>query len=84
MQTPEELRDVYQNFLLYYGHEIPNMRNSEQNAPREEGEADAEPKPKGNSMKQATRRSGYSICLRAKLGNSQLTKLGILKIFSLV
>ena len=44
------------------------MRNNENNAPREEGET-AEPKTKGNSMKQATRRSGYSICLNAKLGN---------------
>ncbi|KAH9503861.1 Transcription elongation factor SPT6 [Bulinus truncatus] len=67
VQTPEELRDVYQNFLLYYGHEIPNMRNSEQSRPREEGEADSEPKPKGSSMKQAHRQSGYSVCLAAKL-----------------
>ncbi|XP_005089175.1 transcription elongation factor SPT6 isoform X2 [Aplysia californica] len=67
VQTPEELRDVYQNFLLYYGHEIPNMRNNEQNQPREEGEAEREPKAKGNSVKQASRRSGYSICLGAKL-----------------
>ncbi|KAH9503860.1 Transcription elongation factor SPT6 [Bulinus truncatus] len=67
VQTPEELRDVYQNFLFYYGHEIPNMRNSEQSRPREEGEADSEPKPKGSSMKQAQRQSGYSVCLAAKL-----------------
>uniref|UniRef100_A0A2C9JN03 Transcription elongation factor spt6 n=1 Tax=Biomphalaria glabrata TaxID=6526 RepID=A0A2C9JN03_BIOGL len=67
VQTPEELRDVYQNFLLYYGHEIPNMRNNEQNRPREEGEAEADPKPKGSAMKQAHRQSGYSVCLTAKL-----------------
>jgi len=67
VQSPEELRDVYQNFLLYYGHEIPKMKNSEQNGPREEGEAEAEPKSKGSQMKQATRKSGYSICLTAKL-----------------
>lgn len=68
VQTAEELRDVYQNFLLYYGHEIPNMRNFEVNRPQEEGEAPADPKPKGSTMKQAQRRSGYSICLAAKLG----------------
>ncbi|XP_055861753.1 transcription elongation factor SPT6 [Biomphalaria glabrata] len=67
VQTPEELHDVYQNFLLYYGHEIPNMRNNEQNRPREEGEAEADPKPKGSAMKQAHRQSGYSVCLTAKL-----------------
>lgn len=61
---------MYQNFLLYYGHEIPNMRNNEQNRPREEGEAEADPKPKGSTMKQAQRQSGYSICLAAKLGKN--------------
>ena len=68
MQTPEELRDVYQNFLLYYGHEIPNMRNSESSRPREEGEAEDQPGSRPPVMKQAHRISGYSICLNAKLG----------------
>ncbi|GFO10563.1 LOW QUALITY PROTEIN: transcription elongation factor spt6, partial [Plakobranchus ocellatus] len=67
VQTPEELRDVYQNFLLYYGHEIPNMRNSESNRPREEGETEDQPGNKPSAMKQAHRISGYSICLNAKL-----------------
>ncbi|RUS83311.1 hypothetical protein EGW08_008933 [Elysia chlorotica] len=67
VQTPEELRDVYQNFLLYYGHEIPNMRNSESSRPREEGETEDQPGSKPPVMKQAHRISGYSICLNAKL-----------------
>nr|KAG5690166.1 hypothetical protein BaRGS_013623 [Batillaria attramentaria] len=74
VQTVEELRDVYQHFLLYYGHEIPAMRNSEKRA-RAKGGADgapdeeepAEQEHHDNLVKQATRRSGYSICLDAKL-----------------
>ena len=27
VQTMEELRDVYQHFLLYYGTDIPKMKN---------------------------------------------------------
>ncbi|GFR73722.1 transcription elongation factor SPT6 [Elysia marginata] len=65
--TPEELRDVYQNFLMYYGHEIPNMRNSESSRPREEGETEDQPGFRPPAMKQAHRISGYSICLNAKL-----------------
>ncbi|XP_076452893.1 transcription elongation factor SPT6-like [Babylonia areolata] len=74
VQTMEEMRDVYQHFLLYYGHEIPAMRNAEKKRRAEElaekapgEEANAEPEPRENLTKQATRRSGYSICLNAKL-----------------
>lgn len=28
VQSMEELKDVYQHFLLYYGHDIPKMKNS--------------------------------------------------------
>ena len=76
MQTIEELRDVYQHFLLYYGHEIPAMRNAEkQQKARERAERGADEEQAAeeedhhdNLMKQATRRSGYSICLNARLG----------------
>ena len=76
VQTIEELRDVYQHFLLYYGHEIPAMRNAEkQQKVRERAERGADEEQAAeeedhhdNLMKQATRRSGYSICLNARLG----------------
>ena len=77
IQTMDELKDVYQYFLLYYGHEIPNMRNAEKKRrarERAEGEGGEEvtlEEDKQDSLiKQATRRSGYSICLKAKLGQS--------------
>lgn len=71
----DELKDVYQHFLLYYGHEIPNMRNAEKKRRAQEhadqGPDEAEQPDQDhhdNLVKQATRRSGYSICLNAKLG----------------
>ena len=78
VETIEELRDVYQHFLLYYGHEIPAMRNAEKKQKAQERaeqapdeEQPAEEDQQYNLIKQATRRSGYSICLNAKLGQCQ-------------
>ncbi|PVD31669.1 hypothetical protein C0Q70_07087 [Pomacea canaliculata] len=74
VQTMEELRDVYQHFILYYGHEIPAMRNAEKQqraryqSEREGDEAEQPDQDQHDSLvKQATRRSAYSICLSAKL-----------------
>ena len=45
------------------------MRNAEKRHKQTEGgEEGAEPVQAESTMKQATRRSGYSICLTAKLG----------------
>ncbi|KAK6192106.1 hypothetical protein SNE40_003644 [Patella caerulea] len=68
VQTIDELRDVYQHFLLYYGTEIPKMRNAEKKkqAERDGGEKTGE-EDHQDTIKQATRKSGYSICQDAKL-----------------
>ncbi|XP_050409437.2 transcription elongation factor SPT6 [Patella vulgata] len=68
VQTIDELRDVYQHFLLYYGTEIPKMRNAEKKkqAERDGGEKTGDDDHQ-DTIKQATRKSGYSICQDAKL-----------------
>ena len=78
VQTMEELHDVYQHFLLYYGPDIPRMKAQQRQARRkakeEEGEGgeDVEEdvqEPEG--LKQAIRKTGYSICVQAGLGTYQ-------------
>ena len=79
MQSIEELRDVYQHFLLYYGTDIPKMKNfmkakakkmkSEAGAEGEEEEKKEEDEDEeGDTLKQASRKTGYSICVQAGLG----------------
>lgn len=36
VQTPEELKDVHMNFLLYYSHLIPKMQEKKRQKEREE------------------------------------------------
>lgn len=73
VQTMEELRDVYQHFLLYYGTDIPRMKAQQRQVRRktrdEDGEGEEEDEvqePEG--LKQASRKTGYSICVQAGLG----------------
>ncbi|KAL3212420.1 hypothetical protein MRX96_035921 [Rhipicephalus microplus] len=40
VQTPEELRDVYQFFLLYYAQDIPEMQETIRKRKRKEAEAE--------------------------------------------
>lgn len=71
----EELRDVYNHFLLYYGSDIPKMRELEKKKRREErneqtGEAEnleAEEEQQ-DQIKHASRKSGYTICVKNKIG----------------
>ena len=90
VQTMEELRDVYQHFLLYYGSDIPKMKawfRQKQRREKEkakegleaEGEEGAEKPPEedvddveGDTLKQASRRTGYDICVKAGLGECLL------------
>ncbi|CAG2223752.1 SPT6 [Mytilus edulis] len=73
VQTLEELRDVYQHFLLYYGTDLPKMRNAEKKKAKETSESqEGEEQEKKDddihdSMKQASRKNGYTICTRNKL-----------------
>ncbi|KAJ8312685.1 hypothetical protein KUTeg_010058 [Tegillarca granosa] len=69
-QTLDELRDSYQHFLLYYGADIPKMRNAEkaQKKSEEETEHGPDDQPEQQEMiKQATRKTGYTICQSNKL-----------------
>ena len=74
VESLEELRDVYNHFLLYYGTDIVNMRNAEKTKKNEEereknGEEGAdEEKEHQETIKQASRKSGYTICVKNKLG----------------
>ncbi|XP_034062547.1 transcription elongation factor SPT6 [Gymnodraco acuticeps] len=77
VQTLEELGDVYNHFLLYYGRDIPKMQNTvktskkrlkkikEVNEDGEEEELEVEEEEeeqKGPDLKLASRRDMYSIC----------------------
>nr|XP_014354517.1 PREDICTED: transcription elongation factor SPT6 isoform X2 [Latimeria chalumnae] len=80
VQSIDELRDVYNHFLLYYGRDIPKMQNAnkankkklrkirEDGEEEEEGEQEEEEEePKGPELKQASRRDVYTICQTAGL-----------------
>uniref|UniRef100_A0A8C9XYT6 SPT6 homolog, histone chaperone and transcription elongation factor n=1 Tax=Sander lucioperca TaxID=283035 RepID=A0A8C9XYT6_SANLU len=68
VQTLEELGDVYNHFLLYYGRDIPKMQNAAKASKKrlkkikEELEVEEEEEPKGPDLKLASRRDMYSIC----------------------
>lgn len=82
VQSIEEYKDVYSHFLLYYGSDIPKMKNAEKQKKktetereRPEGEEGEEEKQKEeeeegqhDTLKQATRKSGYTLCCQAGLG----------------
>ncbi|KAK1883319.1 Transcription elongation factor SPT6 [Dissostichus eleginoides] len=77
VQTLEELGDVYNHFLLYYGRDIPKMQNTAKTSKKrlkkikevnEDGEEEEleveeeEEEQKGPDLKLASRRDMYSIC----------------------
>uniref|UniRef100_A0A667WNW8 SPT6 homolog, histone chaperone and transcription elongation factor n=1 Tax=Myripristis murdjan TaxID=586833 RepID=A0A667WNW8_9TELE len=73
VQTLDELSDVYNHFLLYYGRDIPKMQNAAKaNKKRlkkirevsEDGKmaVEEEEENKGPDLKLASRRDMYSIC----------------------
>ncbi|EOB08431.1 Transcription elongation factor SPT6, partial [Anas platyrhynchos] len=89
VQSMDELKDVYNHFLLYYGRDIPKMQNAakaarkKQKRIREDGEEeegegeDAEDdEQKGPELKQASRRDMYTICQTAGL-DSLAKKFGL-------
>uniref|UniRef100_A0A671QEK1 Transcription elongation factor SPT6 n=1 Tax=Sinocyclocheilus anshuiensis TaxID=1608454 RepID=A0A671QEK1_9TELE len=71
VQSLDELGDVYNHFLLYYGRDIPKMQNAAKGNKKklkkikevseEDGTAEEE-EQKGPDLKQASRRDMYSIC----------------------
>uniref|UniRef100_A0A8B9HYD8 SPT6 homolog, histone chaperone and transcription elongation factor n=1 Tax=Astyanax mexicanus TaxID=7994 RepID=A0A8B9HYD8_ASTMX len=81
VQSMDELSDVYNHFLLYYGRDIPRMQNSakptkkklkkiKEVSEEDEQEGDLMPcieEQKGPDLKQASRRDMYSICQSAGL-----------------
>ncbi|XP_072099804.1 transcription elongation factor SPT6 [Mobula birostris] len=82
VQSTDELRDVYNHFLLYYGRDIPKMQNALKPSKKkykknqqggedeEEGERDEEVEDDehhGPELKQASRRDMYTICQNAGL-----------------
>ena len=83
VESLEELRDVYNHFLLYYGNDIVKMRNSEKAKKNEEErekegeEGTEEEKEHQETIKQASRKSGYTICVKNKLGNLCLTHFSL-------
>ncbi|XP_077150467.1 transcription elongation factor SPT6 [Ranitomeya variabilis] len=80
VRSMDELRDVYNHFLLYYGRDIPKMQNASKSSQKklkripEEGEEEGaeaaehdDEEQKGPELKQASRRDMYSICQSAGL-----------------
>jgi len=73
----EELRDVYQHFMLYYGPDIPKMKLALKEKKKREREAsktaDGQPEEENEEddrelLKQSSRKTGYTICIQAGLG----------------
>lgn len=71
-ETQETYEDLYSHFILYYGREIPKMVSHE----RRKLEADTGEAVADNQLKQATRRDGYSICLKAGLCKWFISSIG--------
>uniref|UniRef100_A0A2K6FY10 Transcription elongation factor SPT6 n=1 Tax=Propithecus coquereli TaxID=379532 RepID=A0A2K6FY10_PROCO len=79
VQSMDELKDVYNHFLLYYGRDIPKMQNaakaSRKKLKRVREEGDEEEalglvllgEQRGPELKQASRRDMYTICQSAGL-----------------
>uniref|UniRef100_A0A673H877 Transcription elongation factor SPT6-like n=1 Tax=Sinocyclocheilus rhinocerous TaxID=307959 RepID=A0A673H877_9TELE len=75
VQSLDELGDVYNHFLLYYGRDIPKMQNAVKSNKKklkkikeaEVEEEEEEEEQKGPDLKQASRRDMYSICQSAGL-----------------
>ena len=74
VQSMEELRDVYQHFLLYYGSDIPKMKAHFKAKRRREAEErgedinDQDDDDEHETLKHAPRKTGYSMCQQAGLG----------------
>ena len=70
----EELRDVYQHFLLYYGADIPKMKAHFKAKRRREAEERGEEfneqdeDDEHETLKHAPRKTGYTMCQAAGLG----------------
>lgn len=90
VQSMDELKDVYNHFLLYYGRDIPKMQNAAKASRKKlkrikedgdeegEGEEAEDEEQRGPELKQASRRDMYTICQSARLGkNHLLCQLGI-------
>uniref|UniRef100_A0A8C9AN54 Transcription elongation factor SPT6 n=1 Tax=Prolemur simus TaxID=1328070 RepID=A0A8C9AN54_PROSS len=79
VQSMDELKDVYNHFLLYYGRDIPKMQNAakasrkklkrvrEEGDEEGEGEEAEDDEQRGPELKQASRRDMYTICQSAGL-----------------
>ena len=77
VQTMEELHDVYEHFLLYYGQDIVRMkqwlrakRQKQREAQEANGEEVPAEAPEPELFKYANRRSGYTMCVNAGLSKS--------------
>ncbi|KAB0402488.1 hypothetical protein E2I00_008152, partial [Balaenoptera physalus] len=79
VQSMDELKDVYNHFLLYYGRDIPKMQNAakasrkklkrvrEEGDEEGDGEEAEDEEQRGPELKQASRRDMYTICQSAGL-----------------
>lgn len=87
VQVMEKLHDEYQFFVLYYGNDIPKMKQALKAAKRrqkeqqraaegEDQEIDEDPADddaeETSTLKHAPRKSGYMMCINAGLGSSTL------------
>lgn len=72
----EELKDVYQHFMLYYGHKVQDMREARrqklvverqqrQQLDGEETEEQEKDEPLPSRLKMPVRRDLYTICRQA-------------------
>ena len=60
----EQLKDVYSHFMLYYGNDIPVMREAKRQKAKEDGE-EGESAPSESKQKMPAKRDLYTICKQA-------------------
>lgn len=74
----EQLKDVYSHFILYYGSDIPAMREAKKKRKENEGDGEGERADVQSKQKMPAKRDLYTICKQAGLsrrGDSAHTSL---------
>ncbi|GIX89466.1 transcription elongation factor SPT6 [Caerostris darwini] len=71
-QTVEEVQDCYAHFMLYYGHDVPAMKEAlnkkeSQEKQLETNDQDAEQETEGTKVKHVPHRNTYAVCKEAGL-----------------
>lgn len=85
-QTVEEVQDCYAHFMLYYGHDVPLMKEAlkakkQKEAPTEketedkENDVDKENADESTKIKHIPHKDSYTVCREAGIGKYPIGKI---------